>query len=279
MKQILLLTDFSDNARNALVYGIDLFGSEGVSYTLLNTYQDSSMDTDILISVEDILKEQSERALEEDFYFLQSKFRNENLDMRMRTEYGSVESVLEGMAKKEKFDFVVMGTNGKTGNSWFVGSVAASAVQHSPYPVIVVPGNAYCKTLKSIAYATNLYEDESNLIKQMVEFAQSYDSSLTFLHIDKNADSAASSVQKFNEIAEMVDYPKINFVELVEDDIEDAIVKYTEENKVSLLAATTYTTTLMTRLFGHSVTKKLMLYTHIPMLIFNRKKYSYIFLG
>ena len=278
MKRILLLTDFSENARNAIIYGLKLFGDKA-EYTLLNACQEPSEDTDVLISIQDILRDASEKALAKDIEFIQEALPEREPTIETRTEYGAVERVLDTISGAESFDFVVMGTKGTTSDRWFVGSVAKSAVQHSPFPVIVVPENAKFKGVSTVAYATNLNDDESILIEYLVDFAKYHAARLSFLHIDKSQSLIADSMKKFSAFSEKLTYDNINYVELVHDDIENAIIEYTEENNVDLLAVTTYTTTLMKRLFNHSVTRELMLHTHIPMLVFNRKKYSYIFLG
>ena len=60
---------------------------------------------------------------------------------------------------------------------------------------------------------------------------------------------------------------------MVEQNIEDAIINYTTENESDLLVVTTYTTTLLKRMFHHSVTKELMFHMQIPLLVFNRTEY------
>ena len=55
MKNILLTTDFSRNARNAAIYAINLFGDEGVKYTFLNAL-DSRITLDLLGTNEDKLR-------------------------------------------------------------------------------------------------------------------------------------------------------------------------------------------------------------------------------
>jgi len=278
MKNVLLLTDFSKNARNSISYGITLF-KEDANYTLLNACIDPTMNTDTLISVRDILQEKSENGLEADLHFIEDQFHLPNLKIKSRTEYGTIDSIFEDVASDEDFDFVVMGTKGKTAESWMVGSATETVTRHSQVPVIIVPDKVVYKEINSIVYASNLYEDESFLISSVVNFAKFSDASLTILHVDKSPSSAVESAHKFNEIKNRTPYSKLNFVELVEDDVEDAIVSYVENNKIDLLALTTYTTTLMKRIFHKSVTKNLIHHMHIPMLIFNRKKYSYIFLG
>ena len=278
MKNILLLTDFSENARNAMVYGLELFG-EDVNYSLLNACQEPGDDTDVLISVKDILIDTSNKALQLELDFIYKTFPEKKINVLPRVECGAVEVVLDVISREENFDFVVMGTKGTTSDRWFVGSVAKSVVQHSPFPVIVIPQNAKLKEINNMAYATNLSDDETTLIKLLVDFAESQSAQISFLHIDKSAERIAASMKKFSDLSERASYNKIKYVDLIDDDIENAIIEYTEKNNIDLLAVTTYTTTLLKKLFNHSVTRELMLHSKIPMLVFNRKKYSYIFLG
>lgn len=58
MKKILLPTDFSNNARNAAEYAIEMFGYNDVEYILLNTYTEIFITTDVLISIIKLLKKE-----------------------------------------------------------------------------------------------------------------------------------------------------------------------------------------------------------------------------
>ena len=271
MKHILLPTDFSDNARNAIVYAIQLFGNTDVEYTLLNTFVEPNMGTGAMISLRDVLHKESLEGLAKDLKFINDRFPDMELKIQRRSEYGSLPRVINFIAKDETFDFVVMGTKGETAGRWLMGSVAKSTIQDVNVPVIVIPEEAEYKSISKIVYATSLHEDETGLIKQITNLAEAYEASVTILHVDNTVSTRAQNKLTMLEIMKENGYPKMDHKELIQFNVEDAIIDYTEEYHTDLLAMTTYTTGLLKKLFHKSVTNQLLLHTQIPMLVFNRK--------
>ena len=278
MKNILLLTDFSKDAKNAVNYGLNLFG-EDANYTLLNVNHEPRVDSDVLFSVRDILREKSENKLKNEIRIIQDQSHFQNLKIKSQSEFGEIESILEDIDAVEDFDYVIMGTKGKSGESLMFGSLAKKVVRDSLIPIIIIPEKVTYKKIDTIVYATNLIEDESFLIESIKNFALLFNSKLTILHVAKSPISDVEITNEFNKIKQRTPYSKMDFIELINDDVKDAINSYIEKNKPDLLALTTYTTTLINRIFHRSITKDLILNIQIPILVFNRKKFSYIFLG
>ena len=75
MKTILLMTDFSDNAKNAIRYAIEMF-EDKVDYVLLNTYAVRE-NSGSFMSIIDRVKEISEEELKkEQAHIYMLHFRN-----------------------------------------------------------------------------------------------------------------------------------------------------------------------------------------------------------
>ncbi len=66
------MTDFSENAKNAIKYAINMFG-EGVEYLLLNTYTVRE-NTGSFISVADQIKGLAEKEMVKEEAFIRSEF-------------------------------------------------------------------------------------------------------------------------------------------------------------------------------------------------------------
>ena len=279
MKYILLPTDFSDNARNAMVYAVQLFGFKEVQYILLNTFIEPHMAAGSLVSMKDELQKRSTEGLTNDMEFLKERFKDQELSIQRRSGYGDLAYLINKAAKDEFFDFVVMGTKGETAGRWLMGSVAKSTIQTVTVPVIVVPEDAKYKKVSNIVYATDLNEDESYLIGTLAEFAEISDATITILHVSPDESTKKWDNEAMKEAVSKVDYEKMNFVDLIHPDVDEAITNYTQENDTDILAMTTYTTTLLKKMFHRSVTKQLLLHTQIPMLVFNRKEYNNVLLG
>lgn len=276
MKYIILPTDFSDSARNAMVYAIHLFGVKDVQYTLLNTFLEPNLGTGVVVSMIDVLQKRSSEGLAEDVDFLIKEFPEAQL--QRRSEHGDLSLVINDLLTEELYDFVVMGTKGETSGRWLMGSVAKSTIQDVNIPVIVVPDEASYRPVKKIVYATDLNKDESYLIGLVVNFARVHDAEITLLHVGEGEINQEWNIDEMEGIKESINYTKVDFRELVHANIEEAIINHVEENDTDILAITTYTTTFMKKLFHRSVTKQLLLHAHLPMLVFNRKEYDKVFL-
>ncbi len=109
MKNVLIVTDFSEDARNAMVQGLERFG-DNVTYTLLNICQEPSDDNDVLISIIDILLETSKKALQLELQFIEKTLPDKPYNIRIRSTCGDAEEVLNAFLKEEEFDFVIIGT-------------------------------------------------------------------------------------------------------------------------------------------------------------------------
>jgi len=96
---IILLTDFSIIARNALNYAISAF-ENGVSYTLVNAY-DARTSTATLLNLNDVLRKESEQKLKEEKEWIKSEYPEYKLDLVSHSIFGSpVDAIKELVIKK-----------------------------------------------------------------------------------------------------------------------------------------------------------------------------------
>ena len=69
---ILLLTDFSENARNAIYYSLKAFPPEAFNYILLHCYPRIHTTADVTISLSEKMRNESYEALEKEERFLEN---------------------------------------------------------------------------------------------------------------------------------------------------------------------------------------------------------------
>ncbi|MEY3236265.1 MAG: hypothetical protein RI883_366 [Bacteroidota bacterium] len=278
MKNILLTTDFSKNSRNAAIYAINLFGNEEIKYTFLNAL-DSKVSFDLMTTKKEDLKIASLIELNNEITYLKDYFPALNLTIEPCFKMDSITNSIDYLNDKESYDFIVTGTKGENSKSWFLGSTAKKITQHSPVPVLIIPEMATFKKISTILFVTDLRLDESYLINQAISFAKFNNASMTILHVDRDGSASNWSLLKLKELVKNSDYDQIKFEKLVDDDVEKAIIRYILNNNVDLLSVITYTTTLFKKWFHHSLTKKLLKHSKIPLLVYNRKEFDIIFLG
>ena len=129
MKNILIPTDFSENANHALAQAILTFPDPETRFLLVHVYRMPYSGAVISIDLDDLLMEEREAQLENQLDELRAKY--PNIHISGRTLQGSLLDVITRLIKAEDIDFVVMGTTGATGaKGIFLGSNAANMVKH-----------------------------------------------------------------------------------------------------------------------------------------------------
>lgn len=140
--RIMIPVDFSDCARAALAYGLELSVAFGAELEVLHVFEPPYYVGDLMVqlpdnpavSVHDYVREQSAKLLEE---MLDSV---EGLSAARPQKVLVAGNPADVIADKAKgADLVVMGTHGRTGLGHFLmGSVAEKVIRHTKTPVLVV---------------------------------------------------------------------------------------------------------------------------------------------
>lgn len=271
MTKILIPTDFSEDAMNAVKYALELFGDQGVEYTLVHAYVDPTSNIDVLPTAGIGAEKESQQAVAKIGNQIREMYQDKSYSVSERSEYGSLSTALDRIAEDEQFDYVVMGTKGETADrSWFVGSVAKKTVQDSPFPVIIVPTGAKYADISQVVYTTDLEHDEKKELEQVIDFSKARNAKVTLLHVDTDVSSKAWSIYELDEFVENSSYPFITVKEVLTPDPEAGILDFSHENNADLVVLTTGTTTIFQKLLHRSVTTEILMKTDIPLLVFNR---------
>ena len=141
MKTIIIPTDFSPVATNAMHYGLEMARSVNASLLLFHAYQVPVSYSDvpiILVSVDELKKSAEERleTLKKEVEHISSG------SVKIYTEavMGNFSDELENICQKINPFAVVMGSKGSAGiERVLFGSNTLAAIKHITWPVIAVP--------------------------------------------------------------------------------------------------------------------------------------------
>ena len=140
--QILIAVDLSESSELVIKKGIELAIKMEASVILSSVvpmyvdYLQSQMSM-VPTPWDEIYTAQKEAAIKE-LKLVQDKF--PNIPIEIFVEVGNAKDVVIEKAKKEKVDYIVVGTHGRTGFSHVVmGSTAEYIVMQATMPVMVVP--------------------------------------------------------------------------------------------------------------------------------------------
>ena len=278
MKTILVPTDFSKNAENALDYAIQLAKKEEFKILLFHSfhYNYSGIDTSPEIVLEQSIFVQE--GIEKRLKTLAQKTANKNhISCEYINEQGLLTDKLEEVIKKKKIDLIVMGTQGATGlKEIFMGSNTARVISNVTCPVVAVPAKSTFKKIKKIIYATDYQNYDIDALQELITIANNFEASIEVLHIANGKFSHLEEIKRMEKFQEKVekkivsDIISFNFLFGLE--INEIIEDYLEETTINMIAVSTKQRGLFERIFGSSsITKKIVNHTKIPLIAFHHK--------
>lgn len=276
MKQILVPTDFSESADNAIDFAIQSSKILPAKVTLLHSYEvNSSLYTDymgvnkeftssLLNDADKNLAELSERI---------SETHHVKVDTLL-----SIESLQEAIAKTVKdkgINLIVMGTLGASGlreKIW--GSTTAAVITNTKIPVMAIPIEYHWQKPKKILFTTNRFEKESGILNYLFELAGMYMARVQVaVFTDEDDDKAATFIENKSKIAEYESFLKENYQEetltsahLYGEQFEDTLQNFIKENEIDMLVMVTYQNKFWNRIFNPSKTRRMSYQTKIPLL-------------
>jgi len=204
-KKILLPTDFSKNAYNAIKYAIELYKEEPCEFFILHSYYLPGYDKSNLLSplpTDKSLNEVKGRA-EKNMEALKAQVRfndlNTNHKVHFLNEFGSFNEVLKNCVEKEDIKLIIMGTRGETDDKNIIlGSNAVNAMEKvRNCPVLVVPGHIIFKAPNEIVFPTSFkthYKEHE--LTTLIEISRLTNAPIRILHV--KTDKKLSKEQEKN---------------------------------------------------------------------------------
>lgn len=271
--KILIPTDFSKLSKVAVNYAAKIAMELDAELVLLNVlFLDAPPRASMsLKSVEDVLKGNAEIDSVQLINELKEQHKG-NLNITHKIILGNpVEDIVENYAVHNGIDLIIMGTKGATGlEKYIIGSNAAGVISNSSIPVITVPEHASFNGLKHIVYATDMW-DLNIEAKALVPLAQLFNSTIHIVHIiEPNSKKNIEIKTITTDLISELNYTKIKFKVVINDDIINGIDEYIADIKADLLAMFTRELTFFEKLFGKSVTRQMAFHSWIPMISFKK---------
>ncbi len=271
MKSIIVPTDFSPVATNAMNFAADMAVSINASLLLFHVYQVpvSMTDVPVVLVSADELKKNSEAKLEELKDGL-AHVTSGKIKIYTEARLGDVTDELEDLCKHIQPFAVVMGTKGASGVERILfGSTTLTTIRHLTWPVIVVPpGKEFGKGIKKIGFACDFQKVvESTPVPFIRQMVKEFGAELHVLNVDyENRQFKPETPEQsllLHTLLEDLD-PNYHFISHV--DIEDGINEFVETNNIDLLITIPKKHKLLEGLFRPSSTRQLVTQSHVPVM-------------
>ncbi|HRX00223.1 MAG TPA: universal stress protein [Cyclobacteriaceae bacterium] len=273
MKNILVPTDFSENANTAIEYAAELASHTGAKITVVNIYTPAVTKPNIISP----LIQQEISAAEDSALAKLDAVRQTIIEqfsgVSCETSFvvGPVVPTLEKLTQELDAQMLVMGTRGATGlDKILFGSNTAHMIEKSSCPVLAIPREAPYRRPTKIILATDFANEELGHITKLVSLAKSLGSEILMTHITTDPEAMQSEeMLKRNfakRVSEATDYPSVSYMIKFEDDISRALQTAVSQVDADWIAMLTHHRTFFEKIYNPSMTKAMAYHTKIPLL-------------
>ena len=259
MKTIVVATDFSAPAENAMLYAGQLANSINASVLLFHAYQVpvGMNDIPVLMISTDELKTNAEAGLNRAKELLKKNFAS--LDVQTESRLGDAVDELNDVCEKINPLLIVVGKHGASGvQQLLFGSTSLSVIRNTTYPVIVVPDRFHGYGVKNAALAIDS-SVENVCVQKLKKLVTELNIQLHIVHV-KQEKSASLQVDK------LVSELNSKYSTIYNHEFVQGIESYIQNNNIDLLIILPHKHNLMERLFFKTHTKELLKKISIPIM-------------
>lgn len=280
MKKILFPTDFSETANNAFIYALNLASSIDAEIYLLHTYEMPVLSTtssgqpellqNVYNSIElnhfDMYKAEVPKLRK-----IAEEIGKEHINLTFLFEEGIMLSILKKIIKEETIDFIVMGTNGKSGlEKKLLGSNTVHVIENIDIPILSVPNSAKFKRLNNFGFATMLRETDKPGLQQIIKIATALKTDVSVLHVLRQEDPKITDLlelwkKEFNA-------ENVSFHTVLNKNLEESVFFFIDDQLIDVMCIVKRQLNFFEKFFTSSLSKQLAYHADVPVLVLKEKK-------
>lgn len=275
MKNILLPTDFSETAHHAFEYALHLAEALEARITLAYIYPKFPLEWNYPVPpVADVLDaDRVEDALQRfESYQREAQVRlGKQIPVQLIIEPGEPVTEIVRLSRLPEADLIIMGTRGAASEAENVfGSITAAVIQRAFAPVLVIPNACTFRPIQHLMYATTFEAEDFSVMDTLLEFASSFGAHISCVHVE--ASTKPWYQMEFKFIERIYNHRShahlLRFFSFNHPDIQAGLNQFIRDTDVSIAVILTHRKGIFDRLLGKSFSKKLLLHTQIPLLLF-----------
>jgi len=193
MRKIIIPTDFSDNALNAIRYAVELFKYDRCKFILLHAFADEVYENnlDMSRSLFDEYKEKVQESVVQELEALLKTVKHMSPNPRheyiTKSAFTTLVDAVNDLAETDNSDVVVMGTRGHTDDRDLTfGSNTLKVVKYVTCPVLAVPSKYTEWHPKEILFATPyLMPFRLRELKLLSTLCENFKATINFLYVSE----------------------------------------------------------------------------------------------
>lgn len=274
MKRILVPTDFSEQAENALKLAAQLARQHDCEIFLLHMLE-------LPLDLVDPVMGSRSNDLPEALFFMKLAHKRFEEIMNRPYLYGltihekvQFHEAFEGIMETSKdcgCDLIVMGSKGANGfKEMFVGSNTEKVVRTSETPVLVIKKEHHEFRVKNFIFATDFDPEAKKVLPQVVRFARLFDAKLHLVYINTaskflSTEDADLQMESFMEDSGFDNYTLNVFNDRT---VESGILNFAKKLDSNLVGIGTHGRSGIAHFFNGSVSEDLVNHANRPVITF-----------
>ena len=285
MKDLLIATDFSENASHAARYGYQLAKQLKVNIVLCNAFV---VPAEILQAGTIVWPEYEYDELVKDYRHslneLKGKLAGDDNDgkfhpaVHCKSEVGTVQTVINQLASAKNIGITVMGTHGSSGlSTLMLGNHSRTMIEQTTTPLLLVPFSAPIQPIKKVAFATDFSDLEHDLdaVYNLIPMMKTLHAELLITHVN-DSKQQTHRLKKFIDnflvdISNKADYPNIYYRIVKNRTPELGLDWLCEHGQVDMLAMVHRKHSLLSKIVTGSHTQKMAGRISVPLLVLPEK--------
>lgn len=278
MKKILVPTDFSEYAENALQVASQLARKYEAEIYLLHMIElpanmsnpvgdTRSNDLPEAIGFMKLAKKRYSEILSRPYL--------QGIKVREIVEFHQAFDGIMETSKEHGCDFIVMGSRGASGfKEMFVGSNTEKVVRTTEIPVLVIKKEIPNFDVKNFVFATNLDNSNKKTLEKVIGFAKLVNAKLHLLYINTANEFITSkdTDRYLGEYLEGVDFENYEFHVYNDDSVEQGILNFANKVDADLIGIATHGRKGISHFFNGSISEDLVNHAERPIITFKLEK-------
>jgi nucleotide-binding universal stress UspA family protein len=272
MKTILVPTDFSKHAENALRVAAQIAKKNNGEIILLHMLELSTSGNDALNTSHEIpelmfFKNAAVAKLEEleNISFLDDIKVSSIVQFNM-----AFEGIIEN-GKKHYADLVVMGSHGASGfHEMFVGSNAEKVVRNSEIPVLVIKKEDADFKVDTLTFASNFSDEIKKPFEKVVDFANYFGAHINLLHVitPNNFSTTRAAEEKVRNFIEEFHFSNYSTHIYNDINVEKGILHFAKDSNSDVIAVSTHGRKGISHFLNGSISEDLVNHAKRPVIAF-----------
>ena len=273
---IILPTDFSPAADNALRYVRRLYSDQDSKFYLVNTYTPAFAHSRFMATtngdtLKDNMQNVSEIGLQETLQRIQMENSNTKHHFETISSFNILTDEICNLRENKAIDMVVVGTTGASGlQEIFLGSTTVRIIKSTPdCAVLAIPLDVEYKRPRKIAFVTDYKRNFSaKVLDPVIQLARNTGAFVEIMHIEEEHELDKFQLSNKEILKEYLNDIPHNFVPLPFYSTKAKVIqRFLEDEDIDVLAMVHYKHSFLEQLLREPVIRKVAFHIDIPLLV------------